>query len=93
MDRRGDHESVIAGGRYGNRRQRASQPLAAARRERQGQTLNGSLPFLVLKRRIWSPTPATGRLSPDMSVDELLEQSLRHEAFLKRQVNPSRSRF
>ena len=45
MDRRGDHESVIAGGRYGNRRQRASQPLAAARRERQWQTSVQSLPF------------------------------------------------
>ena len=38
VDLRGDHESVIAGGRYGNRRQRASQLLAAARRERQWQT-------------------------------------------------------
>ena len=45
MDRRGDHESVIAGGRYGNRRQRASQPLAAARRERQWQTSVQSLPL------------------------------------------------
>ena len=44
MDRRGDHESVIAGGCYGNRCQRASQPLAAARRERQWQTCVQSLP-------------------------------------------------
>ena len=46
MDRRGDHESVIAGGRYGNRRQSASQPLAAARRERQWQTSVQSLPYI-----------------------------------------------
>ena len=44
MDRGRDHESVIAGGRYGNWRQRASQPLAAARRERQWQTSVQTLP-------------------------------------------------
>ena len=43
MDRRGDHESVIAGVRYGNRCQRPSQPLAAARRERQWQTFVGAV--------------------------------------------------
>ena len=45
MDRRGDHESVIAGGRYRNRCQSASQPLAAARRERQWQTSVQNLPW------------------------------------------------
>ena len=42
MDRRGDHESVIAGGRYGNRRQRASRHWLQL-----GVNVNGRLPFKV----------------------------------------------
>ena len=42
MDRRGDHESVIAGGRYGNRRQRASRHWLQP-----GGNVNGRLPFKV----------------------------------------------
>ena len=49
VDLRGDHESVIAGGRYGNRRQRASQSLAAARRERQWQTSVQTLPLFPIE--------------------------------------------
>ena len=60
MERRGDHESVIAGGRYGNRRQRTSQPLAAARRERQWQTSVQSLPpgcaVVTVTNRLVLPT-------------------------------------
>ena len=41
MDRRGDHESVIAGGHYGNRRQRASHWLQP------GVNVNCRLPFKV----------------------------------------------
>ena len=53
MDRRGDHESVIAGGRYGNRPQRASQPLAATRRERQWQTSVQSRPLFGPRAEVW----------------------------------------
>ena len=50
MDRRGDHESVIGGGCYGNRRQRVSQSLAADRRKRQWQTSVQSLPSADAER-------------------------------------------